>query len=262
MALPPGWRHCGDCFVDDVLRQSQSVRPVADSKSWALQSDRGQLFWQCADASTGGSFWIDDPFPWRNTIWNGQTLWVQTLSGLRFLEQDHRCHVQPTKPCIKFQHGQCHRGDSCRYIHDFSHLPGTPGTNATRLPHPAIWPSTSASTMNFSQKPFGSDRPRRNTCNRFQHGDCRFGDLCKYEHVIDFCHRFQRNRCELGDQCSRSHYIDARRTHHPSPPTVVDSEVNLSMSVASSSRSDLVVDRHATCETWPGWITYADASSC
>ena len=137
MALPPGLRVCGDCFVDDLLWRSQSVRPLADSKTRSLKSDHGRSFWHwhCEDQSTG-SFWIDDSYPWQKVvIFNGQTLWQHTIRDFRFLEEDQNRHVQPTKLCSKFQQ---------------------------------TGPSTSASTsMKNSENQYDRDGPRDTICFRF-----------------------------------------------------------------------------------------------
>ena len=194
MALPPGWSVCGGRFVDELLSRSQSVRPLADSKSWSLQSDHGRAFWQCEDSSTGGSFWIDDPFPWQKVVnFHGQTLWHQTISDLRFLEEDQKCDVQPTMLFSKFQQAG---------------------------------PSTSASTaMINSHNQYDTDGPRVTSCFRFQHGECLRGDRCRHEHVIVFCHRFHRGICDRGNQCHFSHDTDTRASRYSSHQAVVDPEV-------------------------------------
>merc|ERR1712232_1111041 len=81
--------------------------------------------------------------------------------------------------CKDFNRGECIRGMSCRFSHDFKPAIPTRADTGAAASAPAGAPS----------QPLGNagtvatfDRFGRELCGDFKRGDCRRGDRCRYSH--------------------------------------------------------------------------------
>ncbi len=96
---------------------------------------------------------------------------------------------QKSRVCFAFQKGQCERGNDCRFSHSADGVetdqPRSEEPRKTNIRMPMSTDFGRESSMDVSTNANNNQGLSREYCKRFQRGQCKFGESCRFLHEID-----------------------------------------------------------------------------